>query len=112
MNSDSEGCWGFFLASTLFSSRTIYILLLIFSPDILENILEYREYFDHAEAKNRSKVPKVAPKPAQNLQNLKSSVGIDPKNLLSTVVEGGNSCFDLVKTVLDAAAVTSNTKVR
>ena len=44
--------------------------------------------------------PKVAPKPAQNLQNLKISVGIDPK----PTVEGGIAVSSsLVKTVLDAA---------
>ena len=56
------------------------------------------------EAKIRSKVPKVTPQPAQNLQNLKSSVGIDPK----PTVEGWKTVSSsLVKTVLDAAAVTS-----
>jgi len=62
----------------------------------IENIFATRQV---TEAQNpRSKVPKVAPKPAQNLQNLKSSVGIDPKPLL------------FVKTVLDAAADVKNIK--
>ena len=88
-------CSSRFSLCTLFSRRTIYIILLIFSPDRLYS----REYSRilriprgrSTEAKNRSKVPKVAPKPAQILQNLKSSVGVDPK----PTVEGGNSCFEL-----------------
>ena len=59
----------------LFLPSTIYVLLLIFpGPSIfsrifsnVENILTTRW---STEAKNRSKVPKVAPKPAQNLHNL------------------------------------------
>ena len=47
----------------------------------IENILTSRR---STETKSRSK-------PAQNLQNLKISVGIDPK----PTVEGGNSCFEL-----------------
>ena len=59
----------------------------------IENIFAARQV---TEAQNpRSKVPKVAPKPAQNLQNLKSSVGIDPK-----------------PTVLVAAAITQATQGR
>ena len=62
----------------------------------IENILTSRR---STETKSRSK-------PAQNLQNLKISVGIDPK----PTVEGGIAVLSsLVKTVLllDAAAVTS-----
>ena len=36
-------------------------------------------------------MPKIAPKTAQNLQNLNISVRIDPK----PTVEGGHSCFEL-----------------
>ena len=56
----------------------------------IENILTSRR---STETKSRSK-------PAQNLQNLKISVGIDPK----PTVEGGIAVSSsLVKTVLDAA---------
>ena len=52
----------------------------------------------------RSPETKSRSKPAQNLQNLKISVGIDPK----PTVEGGIAVSSsLVKTVLDAAAVMS-----
>ena len=58
----------------------------------IENILTSRR---STETKSRSKR-----KPAQNLQNLKISVGIDPK----PTVEGGIAVSSsLVKTVLDAA---------
>ena len=62
---------------TFFSPSTIYILLLIFSPDPLYS----REYSRilriflprgrSTEAKNRSKVEVCAPKPLRNVQNLK-----------------------------------------
>ena len=64
----------------------------------IENILTSRR---STETKSRSK-------PAQNLQNLKISVGIDPK----PTVEGGIAVSSsLVKTVLDAAQrVSGNVK--
>ena len=109
------GCGGLteggFSLSTLFSPSTIYILLLIFSPDHLYSreysrilrIFSPRER--SADAKNRSKVEVCAPKPLRNVQNLKISVCIDPK----PTFEGAKELFReaLVKTVLDAAIVTS-----
>ena len=111
--SDSEGCFGlgfqflhlgggvacgswplhaFLCKGYLYSLHHILSGPSIFSRIFsnIENILTSRR---STETKSRSK-------PAQNLQNLKISVGIDPK----PTVEGGIAVSSsLVKTVLDAA---------
>ena len=112
----------------LFSPSTIYILLLIFSPDHLYS----REYSRilrivstrgrPAEAKNHSKVEVCALKPLRNVQASKRKQASSkqrpktyrfPSALTQNLpVEGQKSCFSvfreaLVKTVLDDAIVTS-----
>ena len=97
---------------TFFSPSTIYILLLIFSPDPLYS----REYsrilriFYHAAGRRRpktalkSKVEVCAPKPPRNVRNLNF-----PSASTQNLLLGAKELFReaLVKTVLDAAIVTS-----
>ena len=85
--------------NTFFSASTIYILLLIFSPDHLysreySRILRIFSPRDRStDAKNRSKVQVCALKPLMNVQKFNISVCIDPK----PTVEGQKSCFEKLR---------------